>query len=100
MFVKQDILDSATTGYALVKLDVSKPGNLMPSDLINLPTASKHLLKRGEFSEAGKRQFRKECLSMLVAIVSKLQERCLLKYLLVRTAACLSPLQLVREKQV
>ena len=82
------MLDAATTGYKKVKLDVSNAENLMSSELINLPTATKNLLKSGVLHEDKKRRCRKDCMSMLVAIVQKLQERSPLKYLLVRCASC------------
>ena len=84
MFVKRELLDAE---------------NRMSSELTNLPTATKNLLKSGVLHEDKKRRFRKVCMSMLVAIVQNLQERSPLKYLLVRCASCLSPIQMVRKKE-
>ena len=69
------------------------------SELIELPTATKNLLKSKVLQEDKKCQFKKECLVMLVAIVKKLQERSPLQYLVVRSASCLSPLRIVRDKE-
>ena len=73
MFAKRDVLDAATPGYKLIKIDLSKLENPKLSDLIDLPTATKNLLKSKVPRENKKRQFRKENLGMLVvAIVKKL----------------------------
>ena len=98
MFVRREILDGVVTGYKLVKIDLTNSSNIVPSELINLPTATKNLLKSNILSEDKKRQFKKDCITILVAIVSKLQERSPLKYLVVRCASCIAPLNMVRNK--
>ena len=98
MFVRREVLDEAVTGYKLVKIDLTNSSNIAPSELINLPTATKNLLKSNILSEDKKRQFKKDCITILVAIVSKLQERSPLKYLVVRCASCIAPLNMVLNK--
>ena len=98
MFVRREILDEAVTGYKLVKIDLTNSSNIVPSELINLPTATKNLLKSNILSEDKKRQFKKDSITILVAIVRKLQERSPLKYLVVRCASCIAPLNMVRNK--
>ena len=55
MFVRRELLDADSTGYKIVKLDVSNAENRMSSELINLPTATKNLLKSGVLHEDKKR---------------------------------------------
>ena len=49
MFVKEDVLDLATTGHSLLKLHATKSNNIMPAELLKFPTTSRHLLGHGEF---------------------------------------------------
>ena len=45
MVVKSDVLDEANTSLKLIKIDLTKAENLLPCELIKLPTATKDLLK-------------------------------------------------------
>lgn len=44
--ILQSILDSPTTVYTLVKLNVSKTENFIQNDLINFPTATRSDVKK------------------------------------------------------
>ena len=81
MVVKPEVLKEADTSLKLVNLDLSKSSNLVPCELIKLPTATKALLSSTSFTNnPNKRSFKKDCKSMIVSMISKLQERSPLKY--------------------
>ena len=46
IFVKKDVLEAANTGYKLVTVEINLLSNLISSDFIVLPLATKSLLKR------------------------------------------------------
>ena len=75
MVVKPEVLKEADTSLKLVNLDLSKSSNLAPCKLIKLPTATKALLSSTSFTNhPNKQSFKKDCKSMIVSMVSKLQE--------------------------
>ena len=94
-FVRQAALDEATTPFKLSKIDINKQENLLPMEKVKLKvgvkTASKDAVTASKIPDAKVIQFKKDAVSMLSAVVSKLQENCPLRYTVVRTASCLSP---------
>ena len=78
-------------------IDVSKKENHLPIELVDLGTGTKSLLKSKDIPEGLKLSFKKECVVMLSTLITKLQERSPLKYMLARSAACLSPLEMVNN---
>jgi hypothetical protein len=100
VFIRKEVLDSASTSYKLIKLDVEKKENHLPADTIKLGTAVKSLLRSNNISEGSKHQFKKDCVQLLVQLTKKLQERSPLKYMVVRNSTCLSPINMVQNKDV
>ena len=81
MVIKSELLKEVDTSLKLVNLDLSKSSSLVPCELIKLPTAAKALLSSTNFTNnPNKRSFKKDCKSMIVSMISKLQERSPLKY--------------------
>ena len=99
MFIKKEVLENADTPLKLIKLEVSKKENQCAVELVNLGTATKDVLRKSSTNDVKKKQFKKECVLMLAAILEKIQERSPLKYAIVRYASCLSPLKMVRKKE-
>ena len=98
MVVKPEVLKETGTSLKLVNLDLSKSSNLVPCELIKLPTARKALLSSTSFTnDPNKRSFNKDCKSMIVSMISKLQERSSLKYGLARFASSLSPENMINN---
>ena len=77
-----------------------KKENQCAVELVNLGTATKDALRKSSTNDVKKQQFKKECVLMLAAILEKIKERSPLKYALVRYASCLSPLKMVRQKEI
>ena len=100
IFVKKDLLEVANTKYKLATVEINLSSNLILSDLIVSPTATKSLLKHLNLQAEKKRSFLKECLEMLKATVSKIQERCPLKYSTCINSSCLSPVKMIQNHEV
>ena len=90
-FVSTKVLEEASTPYKLIKVDLSKK---------DLGTATKQNLKAVGASKDKKIKPQKACSSMLKAIVEKMQEKCPLKYLVVRNASCLEPTSMINQPEV
>ena len=94
-FVRQAALDEATTPSKLSKIDINKQENLLPMEKtklgVGVKTALKDAVTASKIPDAKVIQLKKDVVSVLSAVVSKLQEHCPLRYTVVRTASCLSP---------
>ena len=71
MVVKSDVLEEANTSLKLIKIDLTKAENLLPCELIKLPTATKDLLKSSLLKSDKKRLFKNDCKAMIIAIYRK-----------------------------
>jgi len=100
MIVKPSVLAESNTSYKLIKIDLSKASNLNPCELIKLPTATKALVVKAELPAMKKRNFLKDCQSMIVALLQKIQDKCPLKYGIARYASSLSPSKIIAQKEV
>ena len=99
MFVKREVTERAATPYKLLRIDVEDKENHLPVESVDLGTATKAVLKHiKETQQGAKAKFKKECVVMLTLILKKLQERCPLKYPIVRNSACISPTEMLRSK--
>ena len=98
--LKQEVFEEATTALSLIKVDVAKSSNQLEVDQVKLGTALKQSLSSMEYRPEKKRAFKKECMQVVVALLQKLQERCPLKYAVVRNASSLSPNAMVEEKNI
>ena len=92
--VKPEILDELKgRSFKLIKFDLSKSEDLLHPQLIQLPTATKSLLKSSILPNEKKKMFMKECKAVVIALLQKLQERCSLNYLI-----SLLPAEIVKDK--
>ena len=99
MVVKSDVLDEANTSLKLIKIDLTKAENLLPCELIKLPTAAKDLLKSSLLKNDKKRLFKNDCKAMIIGMLQKIQDKCPLKYAVGRFAFSISPSQMVGHKE-
>ena len=100
-FVKQSELQEANTPAKIGRLNVMETAiHLAPSDIdvgfAATGTLNK-VLKEKKISQRQHFEFKKECSTMLAAIVAKIQERSPLKYSFARKLACLDPRLTVTE---
>ena len=99
LFITKQTLIDTSTPYMLCKLDVSvKGGNCLPVSEIKLTTAAKSMLKKLKLTGDQKSVFIKEYRNLLIGMVEKIQERTPLKYPIVRAAASLNPLRMLRKE--
>ena len=91
-FVKPDVLQANCTCYKLLKLDLTKEDNLLPIESINVGFGAKAKLRKLKTTEKTLEwHFRKGAQALLVRVIEKLRERCLLKFKMIRSISCLSP---------
>ena len=100
MILKPNILKEAATAYSLTKVEVGKSNNQLEVDQIDMGTALKQMLSSLLCKPEKKREFKKECKQIIIALLQKLQERCPLKYSIVRNASSLSPNEMVQNKEI
>ena len=99
LFITKQTLVDTPTPYMLCKLDVSvQGGNCLPVSDIKLTTAAKSMLKKLKLTGDQKSTFVKEYRNFLIGMVEKIQERTPLKYPIVRAAASLNPLLMLRNE--
>ena len=84
MFIKEDVLNEAVTAFRLIKIKVSETSNQLVIDDVKLTTATGALLKSFSVDKAAKENFRRDCVTFLLKMVQKLQEKSPLKYQIVR----------------
>lgn len=97
--VKPEVLDELNgKSFKLIKFDLSKSENLLHPQLIQLPTATKSLLKASTLTNEKKKIFMKECKAVVIELLDKLQERSPLNYLICRNASSLLPSEIVKDK--
>ena len=99
-FVSTKVLGEASTPYKLIKIDLSKKDVCLSTELVDLGTATIQKLTAVGKSKDQKIKLQKACSSMLKAIVEKVQEKCLLKYLVERNASCLEPTSMINQPEV
>ena len=91
IMVKPQVLEQNDTAYKLATLDVSKKDNRLLPETINIGNAAKQKLATSKVSDLDKLNYYNDCVELLTALVSKIQERSPLKYSLVRSLCCLDP---------
>ena len=99
LYVKPDILNANTAPHKLVNLDTSKRENQQPPKKVGIGNGARLILSSAHntLSDLAKLRFQSECLSMLCGIVGKVQERCPLKFTVLRSLSSLNPTQLRQE---
>ena len=88
-FIKREVLLEATSVQKLMKIDLKEKKYHYKEVKIGIATSS--MLKKVKVSDGKKTEFRKDCISYLVAVVSKLKERGPLKYRIVHVLSSPSP---------
>ena len=99
VIVKQ-VLEEASTALSLTKIDVAKSSNQLEVEQVKLGTALKESLSSMESRSEQKRAFKRKCKQVIIVLIQKLQERCPLKYSIVRNSSSLSPNSMVEEKKL
>ena len=98
-FVKAEIIDDATNDpYKLMKVDITKNENLKSYKDLDIGFETDADVKSSKASDRAKFEFRQECRTFLVTIVSKFREKCPISYSLVRNLSCLDPTEITRDK--
>ena len=99
MFIKEDVLTEAVTAFRLIKIKVSETSNQLAIGDVKLATATEALLKSCSVDKAAKENFRRDCVTFLLRIVQKLQEKSPLKYQIVRCLNCFVPKAMIENKE-
>lgn len=101
-FVKQEILDAATSSFKLSKIDLDNPENLQAAKNINLGyetrSAIRDVKNSKHISDARILQFRQECKKCLVQCSKKILEKSPIKFKMTKGASCLSPENILNKK--
>ena len=88
-------MDSVTTGIDLCKIDLTDKSNLLDIKDIDIGTGARSELckamQKCSTTPQLRHQFLRECRDFTVAAVSKLQEKCPVRYKFVRNCGSLSP---------
>ena len=79
MFIK-GVLNEPVTAFRLIEIKVSEISNQLAIGDVKLTTAREALLKSCSVDNAAKENFRRDCVTFLLRMVQKLQEKSLLKY--------------------
>ena len=99
MFVKEDVLNEAVTPFRLIKIKVSKTSNQLAIGDVKLTTATEALLKSCSVDKAAKEYFHGDCVTFLLRMVQKLQQKSPLKYQIVRCLNCFVPKAMIESKE-
>ena len=94
---KSKVVSDANTPYLLLQLDLGKIENLSDIDKVELGSAVTSALANLKVKEEVKLKFRKDCAVIVLKSIVKIKEKCPLKYLIVRNAVCLSPLEMIHN---
>ena len=97
MILRSQEVDEAITPLQLIKIDLEKNTHFLPLDALKLPTATKAMLQ--PLKGTNKREIQMACVNMIKGVISKLQERSPLSYLLIRCLSCLIPSNMVTGRE-
>ena len=90
-FVKSSVLQSATTVNKLIDIDLKNTENLLLPKDVDIGFGTARHLNKCKATDNLKAQFQTDCCKFLVATVTKILERCPLKYNLTQGISCLDP---------
>ena len=93
-FLLKNVVSEADTPYKLIKLDINDSNKQKPLSHVKLPTSAQALLV--ELPNQQQEAIKKGFIKLLKKMLLKLQERSPLKYILVRSASCLSPMNMAK----
>ena len=97
MFIKEDVLNEAVTAFRLIKIKVSEPNNQLAIGDVKLTAATEALLKSGSVDKVAKEDFRRDCVTFLLRMVQKLQEK---SPQIVRCLKCFVSKAMIENKNV
>ena len=95
LFVKSEVLEENRTAYKLANLDIS--ASVKSPKHIYIVNGARLALQQSQASELQKLDFMNCCSKMFVAVVTKLQERCPLKYSFLRAFKTFNPSLMVEH---
>ena len=94
-----EVIKVAATAYKVIKLDVFDKNISLPLSSVKLATATEAFLSSEGISASEKINFHQNCIFLFRSrMISKLQETNPLKYQIVRCMICISPTNLINEK--
>ena len=97
LIFKKDALDKANTIVKKMSLKLlSDSKNHLEDGLVDVGAATKDIYDRTQVSNEKKRLFKRDCKSLVLNVLLKLQERSHLKYCVLRNASVLCPRNMVR----
>ena len=83
----------------MIKIKVSETSNQLAIDYVKLTTATEALLKSCSVDKAAKENFCRDCVTFLLRMVQKLQEKSPLKYQIVCYLNCFVPKAMIENKE-
>ena len=91
-----------TDPYKLTNVDVTNTANLKNHQAVDIGFVTEHELKKvkSTISERACMQFRMECRDCIATIIDKFQDKCPLKYSLVRNLSSLNPCKISQNSGV
>lgn len=99
MFIKEDILNEAGTALQLTKIKVSETRKQLAIGDVKLTTATEALMKSCCVDKAAKENIRRDCVTYLLRLMQKFQEKSPRKYQIVRCLNCFVPNAMIENKK-
>ena len=91
-------MNEAITAFWLIKIKVSESSNQLAIVDVKLSTATEALLKFCSIDKAAKGNFYRDCVTFLLRIVQKFQEKSPLKYQIFCCLNCFDPKAMIENK--
>ena len=98
VIVKEEVLEEVSTALNVIKIDITKSSNQLEIEQIESGTALKQSLSLMESRPEHKRAFKRKCKQVIIVLIQKLQERCPLKYSIVRNSSAYCQIQWWKKK--
>ena len=100
VIVTEEVLEEASISLSDTNNDIAKSSNQLEAGQVKLGTALKQSLSLMESRPEQERTFKRKCKHVVIVLIQKLQERCLLRYSIIRNSSALSPNSMVEEKEL
>ena len=98
VIVKEEVLGEVSTALSVIKTDIAKSSNQLETEQVESGTAPKQSLSLMESRPEQKRAFKRKCKQVITVLIQKLQERCPLKYSIVRNSSAYCQIQWWKKK--
>ena len=98
--VTEEVLEEASIALSDTNNDIAKSSNQLEAGQVKLGTALKQSLSLMKSRPEQERTFKRKCKHVVIVLIQKLQERCLLRYSIIRNSSALSPNSMVEEKEL